>query len=1133
MNNKMLKLRKIGTMVVAMMMVLTSVMALLPENVSAKEFTGKKGSVYYTHDAGQITYGPGNGGYSNTLKTTLNDNLGDRYSYCVQPHKRSVTPGKATIDKVVTDDTTDGASSKWNAMRNILYYSPSYPGYDNNIKGVKEKYYTGDYSKDWGIAHLALSWAYVNKNGSDLPTWSGTYASACGDVWTKAKALCNAMWNDGTKVDDAVPEGFTVFICEQNGEQDMMVGYLNTGKLKLIKKSDNPNLSDNNNCYDLAGATYEVKNESGKKVAELVTDEKGESETVELTAGTYYITETKAAKGYAIKVVDRETSKVEVEFDETTEYKTSDTPQNDPFAIVLKKADKETGKESELAGASLEGAEFEVKYYDAYFNKASDANGKKPLKTWTLKTDKNGRILIPRNDDEMKTYFVKGDEFEKSRTGMNTFALGSYIITETKAPEGYLVNGTPQLAVVKGDGSKTETVRTYNMLTDENDRVYEQVQRGDLEFLKKDIGEDRLANCVFKITSDTTGESHIVVTDPNGQFTSRGTVDPSTVNKNDEALNEDGTIDESKISYKYGVWFGKDKEGNVATPNAKLRPFPYDRYTITELSCKANENKSLIKTSFNMYKDGLEVDLGTLTDADIHTTLTGDKNGKWINESKNTVLTDKVQYEKLKTNKKYVAECTLMDRDTGKAIQVDGKDVTGKQEFTPKSNKGSVDVPITFDSTGMKGKHLVAFEEVYELKDDGSKGDLVATHKDLTDEGQTVRMYKADYYMYKVRTTDAPEANDPEGKFGFIKGEKVDYDVVVENRGDVDLTMNVSDHFNNKGYFSDPIVKKVTNATWNNKAKNQKVANITLKAGETAKVTFTTTVTNAPVKMADTKYDSDSKCEAETKDTAKDTEVSDTTKNDTAAASNDAVTGDETAEVTPDDSSKEENLKDCNQKDQTNKPVDDGWTNTAYTKDVHYTIEGEDKTLDDMTDIAQTPIRPNPKIGTYLTANGKKKVIASAKTKFKDTVAYSGLTPGHRYILECTLMVKDTKEAKVENGKPVTGTTSFVAKKSSGYAEVNFVVNTKGMEGKELVAFENCYNTKEVNGKPQKNKIVAVHKDINDKGQMVVISKKTTVPPLTGDDENLMIYGMFLLIGTAAGACYYKKRKAAGHKSNK
>ena len=49
------------------------------------------------------------------------------------------------MDKVVTDDNDTG---KWNALRNIVYYSPSHPGYDNNVKNVKENYYTGNFSKD-------------------------------------------------------------------------------------------------------------------------------------------------------------------------------------------------------------------------------------------------------------------------------------------------------------------------------------------------------------------------------------------------------------------------------------------------------------------------------------------------------------------------------------------------------------------------------------------------------------------------------------------------------------------------------------------------------------------------------------------------------------------------------------------------------------------------------------------------------------------------------------------------------------------------------------------------------------------------------------------------------------------------
>lgn len=49
--------------------------------------------------------------------------------------------------------------------------------------------------------------------------------------------------------------------------------------------------------------------------------------------------------------------------------------------------------------------------------------------------------------------------------------------------------------------------------------IYNQIKRGDLEGVKIGAGtHKRLANVPFKITSKTTGESHIVVTDKNGQF---------------------------------------------------------------------------------------------------------------------------------------------------------------------------------------------------------------------------------------------------------------------------------------------------------------------------------------------------------------------------------------------------------------------------------------------------------------------------------------------------------------------------------------------------------------------------------------------------------------------------------------
>ena len=117
--------KRMLTMTLALIMVLGSVIPIATQEASA--FGGKVGSKYTVTDGGQIRYGSGDGGYSNSRKCDLGDDLGSRYSYCVQPAKNSPPTGTVTVDKVVTDEDDKG---KWNALRNIVYYSPSYPGYD-------------------------------------------------------------------------------------------------------------------------------------------------------------------------------------------------------------------------------------------------------------------------------------------------------------------------------------------------------------------------------------------------------------------------------------------------------------------------------------------------------------------------------------------------------------------------------------------------------------------------------------------------------------------------------------------------------------------------------------------------------------------------------------------------------------------------------------------------------------------------------------------------------------------------------------------------------------------------------------------------------------------------------------------
>ena len=69
-----------------------------------------------------------------------------------------------------------------------------------------------------------------------------------------------------------------------------------------------------------------------------------------------------------------------------------------------------------------------------------------------------------------------------------------------------------------GLGGST-TVEYSVDLTDEENSVYNQIKRGDIEGIKIGAGtHERLANVPFKITSKTTGESHIIAIDNNGLF---------------------------------------------------------------------------------------------------------------------------------------------------------------------------------------------------------------------------------------------------------------------------------------------------------------------------------------------------------------------------------------------------------------------------------------------------------------------------------------------------------------------------------------------------------------------------------------------------------------------------------------
>ena len=515
------------------------------------------------------------------------------------------------------------------------------------------------------------------------------------------------------------------------------------GYIEIQKASTCTNVSDNNKLYSLAGAEFSIYDASGKFVQKLTTNEKGETgRSGLLTAGTYTVKETKAPEGYY--AADDFTVKVNA--GQVTKKTVGDKPYDDPMYMLVGKFDGE--KTYNGAGnlpqgsATLADAEFTVDYYDTFDYDNYDDLKKadiEPTHSWTFKTDEDGFSYF---DAE---HFVSGDSLIYNGANTPTIPRGTIVVRETKAPKGYLKSNAVSFQKIM-EGSDISALKTYNLA-----EVPEQVYRSDFEFTKKaENGSDRLAGVPFKVTSLTTGESHIAVTDENGYFSSASSwnAHDGNTNANDWALTADGTIDSARLDATAGFWFGNntvlDADGHATTGDAikadnALGAMPFDTYSVEELRCTANEGHALVNTTVTISRNGATIDFGTLDDPEpeIHTTAYDASDSDHYIGVGTVKVSDKVEYSHLVAGKSYTVTGELRDAETGDVLKVNGKTVTASQTFTAEKSNGSVTVDFSFDSYGLAGKTLV----VYETLTDAS-GSKLAEHKDKDDVSQQVTVLK-------------------------------------------------------------------------------------------------------------------------------------------------------------------------------------------------------------------------------------------------------------------------------------------------------------------------------------------------------------------------------------------------------
>lgn len=99
-------------------------------------------------------------------------------------------------------------------------------------------------------------------------------------------------------------------------------------------------------------------------------------------------------------------------------------------------------------------------------------------------------------------------------------------------------------------------------------------------------------------------------------------------------------------------------------------------------------------------------------------------------------IDDVVFYKNLTIGKEYTISGVLMDKATGKAFLVDGKEVRSEVTFTPETADGEVTVSFTFDGSLItKDTEIVVFETLYRDETE------IAVHADIKDEDQTVTIH--------------------------------------------------------------------------------------------------------------------------------------------------------------------------------------------------------------------------------------------------------------------------------------------------------------------------------------------------------------------------------------------------------
>ena len=523
----------------------------------------------------------------------------------------------------------------------------------------------------------------------------------------------------------------------------------------LTKTSADVKITNGNANYSLEGAVYYVYKDVNipdypywnyKPYATFTTDANGHAElSKKLENGNYVTIEQVAPLGYTL---DTSVHRFSVN-GKSTDIPVVDDPGYIQLTIKKKDSDNNTGIAS--GDAKLEGAIYRVAYLE---------NGVTVTKDITINASAIARLSnLPIG--KLKVWEISAPIGYKLDSTVHVYDIKAHQVTSDiyeLEPEDFTED------VFKGRISLHKQYETLDNLAEEQGAEFDVYLKsaGSFDAAKETerdhitTGADGMATTkdlpygTYVVHQTKGGNGRHLVEDFDVVISEDGKVysyDLVNVQKNAQLkivkTTEDGVIEGIKFRVTrledgYSAEYTTNAAGEILT---ETLPIYADKDGATKYQYKVEELDTEETFGYQLPDPQIvELSEGEVASVSFHNvpieigtkaTVEGEKE---VDPLDKVTLTDTVSYTGLVPGKEYKVTGVLMDKETGEKLLVNGKEITAETTFIAETKNGSVDVTFIFDATGLHGKEIVVFEDLYR------ENVLLATHADINDEGQTIKI---------------------------------------------------------------------------------------------------------------------------------------------------------------------------------------------------------------------------------------------------------------------------------------------------------------------------------------------------------------------------------------------------------